>query len=139
MQGLWRNAAIAVALVLAVAFGANRISQSDRIERPAPQAETAAEQAIVWSHGRGGAARNAEEHWEKHGGEFPEFHSAREYEDGALRFITNPPAGTLTKTNDRGDTLYYEPATNTFAVKDRRGEPRTFFRPDDGRVYWNRQ
>lgn len=138
MQGLWRNAAIAVALVLAVAFGANRLSQSDRIERPAPQAQTAAT-PVVWSHGRDGAARNAEEHWEKHGGEFPEFHSAREYEDGALRFVTTPPPGTLTKTDDRGDTLYYDPATNTFAVKDRRGEPRTFFRPDAGRAYWDRQ
>jgi pyocin large subunit-like protein len=135
MQGLWRNAAVAIALVLAVAFGANRLSQ---IERPAPHTETAAGE-VVWSHGRDGAARNAEEHWAKHGREFPEFRSARDYEEGALRFITNPPPGTLVKTNDRGDTLYYNPASNTFAVKDRRGEPRTFFRPDDGRAYWDRQ
>jgi filamentous hemagglutinin len=135
MQGIWRNAAIAVALVLAVAFGANRISQSDRIERQADMVAA----PVVWSHGRDGAARNAEEHWEKHGAEFPEFHSAREYEEGALSFVTSPPPGTLTKTNGRGDTLYYNPATNTFAVKDRRGEPRTFFRPDDGPAYWDRQ
>jgi pyocin large subunit-like protein len=138
MQGLWRNAAVAVALVLAVAFGINRLPQGDRTVRPAPQSDVASAH-VVWSHGRDGAAQNAQEHWQKHGDEFPEFRSAREYEDGALRFVTNPPPGTLTKANDRGDTLYYDPATNTFAVKDRRGEPRTFFRPDDGRAYWDRQ
>ncbi|MGN6148491.1 MAG: hypothetical protein ACTHPD_08140 [Rhizomicrobium sp.] len=138
MQGIWRNAAVAVALVLAVAFGANRLSRDERINAPPPQADISSDH-VVWSHGRDGAARNAEEHWEKHGAEFPEFHSARDYEEGALRFVTRPPQGTLIKTNDRGDTLYYEPATNTFAVKDSRGEPRTFFRPDDGRAYWDRQ
>lgn len=138
MQVLWRNAAIAVALVLAVAFGANRLSQDKRISTPPPQVGVSSGH-VVWSHGRDGAVRNAEEHWEKHGAEFPEFHSAHDYEEGALRFVTHPPQGTLIKTNDRGDTLYYEPATNTFAVKDGRGEPRTFFRPDDGRAYWDRQ
>ena len=138
MQGIWRNAAVVVALVLAVAFGADRLSHSDRIERAAPQTGEA-QTAVVWSHGRDGSVRNAEEHWEKHGREFPEFHTAQEYEQGALHFVSDPPPGTLTKTNDRGDTLYYDPATNTFAVKDRRGEPRTFFRPDDGRAYWDRQ
>ncbi|HEY2032781.1 MAG TPA: hypothetical protein VGH02_03770 [Rhizomicrobium sp.] len=138
MQGIWRNAAIAVALVLAVAFGADRISRNDRIQIPAAPTE-AVSGHVVWSHGRDGAVRNAEEHWEKHGREFPEFHNAAEYEAGALTFVTNPSPGTLTKTNDRGDTLFYDPATNTFAVKDSRGEPRTFFRPDTGRAYWDRQ
>ena len=138
MQGIWRNAAIAVALVLAIAFGANRISNSDRIHVPDAQPQTASG-AVVWSHGRDGSARNAQEHWVKHGREFPEFHNAAEYEAGALAFVTNPPSGTLTKTDDRGDTLFYDPATNTFAVKDSRGEPRTFFRPDSGRAYWDRQ
>lgn len=138
MQGIWRNAAVAVALVLAVAFGADRLSHNDRIHIPPARTEATPEH-VVWSHGRDGSVRNAEEHWEKHGGEFPEFHSAAEYEAGALAFVTNSPPGTLTKTNDRGDTLYYNPATNTFAVKDSRGEPRTFFRPDNGRAYWDRQ
>jgi pyocin large subunit-like protein len=138
MQGIWRNAAVAVALVLAIAFGADRLSHNDRIHVPPAQTETTAEH-VVWSHGRDGSARNAEEHWEKHGGEFPEFRNAQEYEAGALAFVTNPPRGALTKTNNRGDTLYYDPVTNTFAVKDNRGEPRTFFHPDSGRAYWERQ
>ena len=138
MQSIWRNAAIAVALVLAIAFGADRISHNDRIHIPPARTDSTPEQ-VVWSHGRDGPALNAEEHWEKHGSEFPEFHNAQEYEVGALAFVTHPPHGTLTKTDDRSDTLYYDPATNTFAVKDSRGEPRTFFRPDKGIAYWDRQ
>jgi filamentous hemagglutinin len=136
MQGIWRNAAVAVALVFAVLFGVRQLSHDSRIQMsPAPGVST----PVVWSHGRDGAARNAEEHWEKHGGEFPEFHTALEYERGALAFVTSPPPGTLTKTNDRGDTLFYDPASNTFAVRDAQGEPRTFFRPSSGRAYWDRQ
>lgn len=138
MQGIWRNAAIAVALVLAIAFGADRLSRNDRMHIAPVQTE-APPGHVVWLHGHDGSARNAEEHWEKHGREFPEFHTAQEYEAAALAFVTKPPSGTLTKTNDRGDTLYYDPATNTFAVKDGQGEPRTFFRPDNGRAYWDRQ
>ena len=138
MQAIWRNAAVAVAVVLAVVFGAKRLSHDDRFPIPPQQTDASADR-VVWSHGPDGSVRNAEEHWEKHGGEFPEFHSATEYEKGALSFVTHPPPGTLTKTNDRGDTLFYDPATNTFAVKNSRGEPRTFFRPDNGRAYWDRQ
>jgi filamentous hemagglutinin len=137
MQGIWRNAAVAVALVFAVLFGANQLSHNGRIQTP-PAAQCAST-PVVWSHGREGAARNAEEHWEKHGSEFPEFHSALEYERGALAFVLSPPPGTLTKTNTRGDTLLYDSDSNTFAVRDAQGEPRTFFRPDNGRAYWDRQ
>jgi filamentous hemagglutinin len=137
MQSVWRNAAVAVAMILAVAFGWNRLSHDQHLPPRGPVVATAG--PVVWSHGPDGAARNAQEHWEKHGAEFPEFRSAQDYENGALRFVTHPPPGTLTKTNDRGDTLYYQPSTNTFAVKDARGEPRTFFRPDNGRAYWDRQ
>ena len=137
MQGIWRNAAVAVTLVFAVLFGMHRLSHDSRF-RMSPSAPDSAT-SVVWSHGHDGAARNAEEHWEKHGAEFPEFRTAVEYERGALAFVTSPPPGTLTKTNDRGDTLFYDPASNTFAVRDAQGEPRTFFRPNNGRAYWDRQ
>jgi filamentous hemagglutinin len=95
--------------------------------------------SVNWSHGHNGSTQNAEEHWRKHGANFPEFHSAEEYEHGALDFVRNLPPGTLTKHRSNGDTLFYNPNTNTFAVEDGNGRPRTFFRPDSGRAYWDRQ
>jgi pyocin large subunit-like protein len=148
-------------LIVAALFGVNRMggtqpdaphrappSHSQQQERPqpppaestsAPSKASAPSGEVVWSHGQGGAAQNAEHHWRKHGREFPEFHSAAEYEAGALAFIYMPPAGTLIKERSNGDTLYYDPKTNTFAVADRQREPRTFFRPSNGRAYWDRQ
>jgi pyocin large subunit-like protein len=93
----------------------------------------------VWSHGADGAARNGDEHWRKHGGDFPEFRDAGEYERGAAGFVHRPPAGTRIKHRANGDTLFYDPGTNTFAVEDARGEPRTFFRPRNGEAYWRHQ
>ncbi|MBS0274630.1 MAG: hypothetical protein JSR55_09560 [Proteobacteria bacterium] len=137
MRNLWRNGIFFAALLLAVAFGADRVLNDARLGQLPP--EQSQSQNLVWSPGRDGPARNAEEHWEKHARDFPEFHSVLEYERAALAFVTSPPPGTLTKTDDRGDTLFYDPATNTFAVRDAQGEPRTFFRPDHGRAYWDRQ
>ncbi|MCT4713479.1 VENN motif pre-toxin domain-containing protein [Enterobacteriaceae bacterium H18W14] len=82
---------------------------------------------------------NAYGHWEKHKTEFPEYQNAKQYVDATHNFVTNPPVGTLTKTRANGDTLYYNPATNTFASKDINGVPRTMFKPQKGLEYWNKQ
>ena len=82
---------------------------------------------------------NLERHWEKHGAEFPEYHSADEYGDGALRFFQNPPQGTLTKVRPDGEKLYYHPPSNTFGVTAPDGTPKTLFRPTGRMNYWNRQ
>lgn len=126
---------VAIAVLIGVALTRTDLGQAPVHEAPAPSSQT----NVVWSHGHDGTNENAEEHWEKHGADFPEFHSAEEYERGARNFIASPPPGTLTKHRENGDTLFYDPTTNTFAVADRRGEPRTFFRPNSGRAYWDRQ
>lgn len=82
---------------------------------------------------------NAYGHWDKHKTEFPEFQNSKQYVDATHDFVTNPPEGTLTKTRPNGDTLYYNPQTNTFASKDVNGVPRTMFRPGKGMEYWNKQ
>ena len=82
---------------------------------------------------------NAYNHWKKHGKEFPELQNAKQHVDATHSFVTSPPAGTLTKTRTNGDTLYYNPATNTFATKDAKGVPRTMFKPEKGMEYWNKQ
>lgn len=54
-------------------------------------------------------------------------------------FVDTPPRGVETVRRPNGDTLYYEAATNTFAVAARDGTPRTMFKPDDGATYWAEQ
>jgi pyocin large subunit-like protein len=125
--------AIAAVVVLGV-LGASLERGSQTSPQAVPQ-----NGAIVWSHGRDGADANAEEHWEKHGGEFPEERTEMDYVRAANAFVHRPPAGTLIKHDPRGDTLFYQPSTDTFAVMDAAGEPRTFFKPDSGMAYWNRQ
>jgi filamentous hemagglutinin len=78
-------------------------------------------------------------HWSKHAAEFPEFRNASQYVESAQKFVSNPPTNVLTKTRPNGDVLFYDTASNTFAVKNSAGAPRTMFRPTDGINYWNKQ
>ena len=83
--------------------------------------------------------RNLQTHWNKHRREFPEFKTAEEYGGAALRFFADPPKGTLRKFRKNGDRLYYHEKSNYFGVTTKDGTPKTFFRPDRGIRYWNRQ
>ena len=85
------------------------------------------------------APENAAVHWAKHQGEFPEFTNASQYTNASQNFVTNPPPGVLTKNKPNGDVMFYDPKTNTFAVKTSAGAPRTMFKPVDGINYWNKQ
>jgi hypothetical protein len=85
------------------------------------------------------AIQNAFYHFQKHRGEFPEYPNAMQYAKGARDFVTTPPAGTLTKLRPSGDVLFYNPSTNTFAVRNADGSLRTMFRPPNGINYWNQQ
>jgi len=107
---------------------------------PAPSGGRSTETTTAWNEPVWtGGMSNAEHHWQKHGSEFPEFSTRGAYVAGAHAFIDHPPAGTLTKARDNGDMLFYDPDSNTFAVKASNGAPRTFFRPDSGMAYWKRQ
>jgi pyocin large subunit-like protein len=57
----------------------------------------------------------------------------------AHAFVDHPPAGTQTVTRANGDTLFYDPRGNVFAVAGKDGAPRTMFKPDDGQAYWDKQ
>jgi filamentous hemagglutinin len=86
------------------------------------------------------APENALGHWVKHSTEFPEFSNASQYVEAAQKFVTDPPVNILMKTRpNSGDVLLYDPASNTFAVKNATGAPKTMFRPVDGINYWNKQ
>jgi len=93
----------------------------------------------VWSSNRKHSADdNAHYQFEKHGPEF----GAKSYEQYvamAHAFVHTPPPGTETLKRKNGDTLFYDPKGNVFAVMTKKGAPRTVFRPDDGRAYWDKQ
>jgi pyocin large subunit-like protein len=54
-------------------------------------------------------------------------------------FVDNPPAGVQRVQRSNGDTLLYDPKTNTFAVVTSAGAPRAMFKPDSGAAYWRQQ
>ena len=65
--------------------------------------------------------------------------SMEQFVSKAHAFVGHPPKGTLTLTRQNGDTLFYDPKGNVFAVADKQGAPRTMFKPDDGMDYWLKQ
>lgn len=78
-----------------------------------------------------------QQHYEKHGIEMG-FASPGEYLAAANAVIVNPEALTKTEKED-GDTVYYVEDTNEFVVLSTDGYIRTYFCPDDGINYFNRQ
>lgn len=83
--------------------------------------------------------RNLERHFYKHRSEFPEYKTMQEYGQGAVDFFSKPPAGTKFKRRSNGDRLFYYEKKNMFGVTTGKGFIKTFFRPNNGRKYWNRQ
>lgn len=82
-----------------------------------------------------------EQHFSKHGGEFRDdfgYENSAEYEKGASDVINNKDALFKTESED-GDGVYYIEATNEFVVLSTDGYIRTYFRPNDGINYFNRQ
>lgn len=76
--------------------------------------------------------------YERNGADFGA-RSADDYLQKVRTFTEATPKGTETVKRANGDTLFYQAATNTFAVVDRNGVPRTMFKPDDGPAYWAQQ
>lgn len=93
----------------------------------------------MWSASKSySAEENAQRAFDRNGQAF----GARSEDDfirKAHDFVDHPPAGTLTLTRANGDTLYYDPKGNVFAVAGKNGAPRTMFKPDGGMAYWQKQ
>jgi len=77
------------------------------------------------------------QHYEKHGIEMG-FASAEEYEAAASAVINNPDALYKTEKED-GDGCYYIESTNEFVVLSTDGYIRTYFKPDSGKKYFDKQ
>jgi pyocin large subunit-like protein len=81
------------------------------------------------------------EHFEKHGSEFKDdfdYSSAADYEKGASDVINNKEALHKTEAED-GDGVYYIEDTNEFVILSKDGYIRTYFRPNGGKSYYDRQ
>ena len=77
------------------------------------------------------------EHYEKHGIEMG-FASAEEYEKAASAVVNSPDA-LHKKEKDDNDDVYYIEDTNEFVVVSSDGYLRTYFLPDKGKAYYDRQ
>ncbi|MCR4807724.1 MAG: hypothetical protein K5857_08615 [Lachnospiraceae bacterium] len=77
------------------------------------------------------------QHYEKHGEEMG-FKSAEEYQKAASAVVTNPSSLHKTEKED-GDDVYYLEATNEFVIVSTDGYLRTYFKPDSGIKYYNKQ
>ena len=77
------------------------------------------------------------DHYEKHGKEMG-FDSPESYEAAANEIIHHPETLHRIEEED-GDDVYYLEETNGFVIVSIDGYIRTFFYPDDGLDYFNRQ
>ena len=76
-------------------------------------------------------------HYDKHGKEMG-FKSAKEYEAAASAVINDPRALYKTEKED-GDHVFYIEETNEFVVLSQDGYIRTYFLPDAGKKYFDKQ
>lgn len=77
------------------------------------------------------------DHYEKHGREMG-FDSAKSYEEAANEIINHPDVLHRIEEED-GDDVYYLEENNGFVIVSVDGYIRTFFYPEDGLAYFNRQ
>lgn len=78
-----------------------------------------------------------QEHFEKHGAQFG-YTSAEEYLAGANRVVASPEALHKLEAED-GDDVYYLEATNEIVFVSTRGYLRTYFKPNNGKAYFDSQ
>ncbi|MFC5372102.1 S-type pyocin family protein [Brevundimonas faecalis] len=151
MRLQWTTAGAVAAFILAGCdSGGSAVETRDRpaaepvalISSAAPeggQAEAAPEaKPPVTANRRETADAKVQRLYERNGAAFGA-RSADDYLDKVRAFTQATPKGTETVKRPNGDTLYYQASTNTFAVVDRNGVPRTMFKPDDGPAYWAEQ
>lgn len=77
------------------------------------------------------------EHYQKHGKAMG-FSSAKRYEKAAQSVVKNKKSLHKIEAED-GDDVYYLKSTNEFVVVSTDGCIRTYFKPEDGIDYYNRQ
>jgi len=93
----------------------------------------------MWSASRRYSAEESAQRAFERNGEAFGARDINQFVRKARAFVEHPPKGTLTLSRANGDTLFYDPKSNVFAVASKAGAPRTMFKPDDGMDYWEKQ
>ena len=117
---------------------------ADAVSDIAPGPDEATEQAPVSEVEQAPAAaytfrsvEKMQEHFEKHGAEFG-YATVEEYLAGANRVVASPEALHKLEAED-GDDVYYLESTNEIVFVSTSGYLRTYFKPDNGKAYFDRQ
>ena len=127
-----------IALVVVFAGGGAGLSQLGMASSGEGQAGTALESKQM--DVRQYEFRNEkllQEHYKKHGAEMG-FPSAYEYQKAAAQVAANPAALHKLEAED-GDDVYYLEESNEFVIISTDGYIRTYFKPDSGKAYYDRQ
>ena len=119
---------IMLAIVVVVAF-------QDDIKEKLFSDDTVTTEAEVEFTFKNGTLLN--DHYEKHGKEMG-YASAASYLEAANAVVNNPKSLHKIEAED-GDDVYYLESTNEFVVVSKEGFIRTYFYPEDGIDYYNRQ
>ena len=99
---------------------------------PKPENTAAAETTLKFR-----SKKLLDQHYEKHGKDMG-FANAKDYEAAAAAVVANPDALHKIEKED-GDDIYYLEETNEFVVVSTDGYLRTYFLPDSGIKYYNKQ
>ena len=153
----WTKSAAALAALLALAAcdnGPSAVAKQEPVAEPAvsaaPEGPASADDPRtapipkvdgkpMWSANRRyTATENAARHFARNGEAFGAS-DVDDYVKKAHAFVSDPPRGAETLSRPNGDLLIYDAKSNVFAVATAEGAPRTMFKPDDGRAYWDRQ
>jgi pyocin large subunit-like protein len=130
LRSLLLYLAVAALTLLAGCDLPGRPSLRDRDPAPTAAAAQADRDAPRFAPGQ------LEQHFDKHGGEMG-IPTKEAYLRAAQALVRGGPG---IETYQRGDdTLFFKESTDEFAVLSGRGVIRTYFKPNDGRRYWERQ
>ena len=122
-------------------FGSDTRTSADqpKVDHRKDQVAKADDGRPMWATSKAKSADEGAERAFARNGEAFGAKTLDQYVQKAHAFVGHPPKGTLTLTRKNGDTLYYDPKGNIFAVANKEGAPRTMFKPDDGMAYWEKQ
>jgi hypothetical protein len=129
----WLDMRLALSFIILAALGLSLYfgePNGQGVRDPAPDFSTVPYQTDVWTATRNlSSAENATLHFRKHGKDMG-IRSEAEYIKRATAFLKHPPADAVINTQPDGDTEIYLARTREFAVMNKRGVPRTYFKRD---------